>query len=107
MRVKLRVQSSVIAKHDPQSFVCIDRPQFKISTKIMLQEITMVRRDLEPVRASHFHQCLIARLPRHRTFDLFRQTLDIAGSGEYRVEKGFASRYCRNMTYEKSIRGLS
>lgn len=72
MRVQPRIELPIIAEHHTNRFIGIDDPEFEIRTKVVLQEIAMVSRHLEAVRASNFHQGLVACLPSYCMPQLLR-----------------------------------
>src|SRR2546423_9889540 len=91
MCVKFHVELSVVREDYPQSLVCVNRANFEISTKGILLEGAMIRRDLKAVRTANLHKSLIACLAGDGVLQLGCEFEGVSLSEEVRIEENFAS----------------
>lgn len=75
--VESGIQLPVVTEKNPKRFVRINTADLKIGTKRMMQEVSMIRSYLKTVRASDFHQCLVASLPVNCVRQLLRELQEI------------------------------
>ena len=61
MSVEFRIQFTIITEDDAEGFVGVDGAQFKVCTKGMLQETSIVGRHLQPIGTSDFQESLVPR----------------------------------------------
>ena len=101
--VEFRVKFAVIAEHDSNRLVLINDAELQVSTEAVLQEISVIGRDLKTIRASDFHQCLIARLPREGMFQFLHDLQTVPWSREIGVEEDFAARDCSWMADGRNV----
>lgn len=90
MRIQLGVKLAVIAEKNTKCLIRIERANFQVRAKRMLQEVPVIGRYLETVRAADLQQCLIARFALDRVRNLLRQLQTISRCMEVTVEESLS-----------------
>ena len=101
--VELRVEFPIVVEDNPDRLVGINYAKLQIGSKGVLDEVSVVGRDLETIRATDLHQGLVARLASDGMLDLLGQLEIVALGLEAGVVKGLPTRRCGDMADRRNV----